>query len=420
MSREASPRRVYMDHAATTPVDPQVVEAMLPYFQRLYGNASSLHTFGQEAYEALEEARKKLANLIGAKPPEIAFTSGGTEADNLAIKGVALKKRETLKDQPGPHIITSTIEHPAVLETTRYLEGMGFKVKYLPVNREGTVDPNQLNEALTPNTFLITIMHANNEIGTIQPIEEIGKIAKEKRILFHVDAVQSTGKIPIDVNKLNVDLLTLSSHKIYGPKGVGALYVRRGTVLEPLLHGGGHERGLRSSTENIPGIVGFGKAAELAAERLEADGARLGGMKDHLLKGVLGGIEASYLTGHPTKRLPHNASLRFKGIEGEALVLSLDEKGIAASTGSACSSKKLEPSHVLIAIGLNEVEAHGSLRLTLGRGNSVEDADYVLTNLIEIVANLRKISPLWGKEIEIEKWRSKMAEEGRHSEEVEL
>jgi len=398
-----SRRRVYMDHAATTPVDPEVVEAIVPYFTEIYGNASSLHSFGREAHNAMEEARSRVAQLINAHPEEIIFTAGGTESDNIAIKGVAYANRSR-----GDHIITSTIEHPAVLETCRSLEKQGFKVSYIPVNKNGLIELESLQKAVTERTILITIMHANNETGTIEPIEEIAEIAGTKNIILHSDAVQSAGKIPIDVKEIGIDLLSISAHKIYGPKGIGALYIRKGTRLEPIIHGGGHERGLRSSTENIPGIVGLGKAAELAERRMSEDTLHLTNLRDQLIRSTLGDVEESYLNGHPTKRLPNNAHFRFTGIEGEALILNLDEKGIAASTGSACSSKKLLPSHVLMAIGLDEVQAHGSLRLTLGRENTKEDIEYVLQVVPETVKKLRAISPLWGRPIETERWKKEL------------
>jgi cysteine desulfurase len=406
-------KRIYLDHAATTPIDAKVLEEMLPYFGVNFGNASSLHSFGRAAYEAMERARERVAISIKAKKEEITFTAGGTESDNLAIKGIAYKHRELITDFEGPHIITSKIEHPAVLEPCKYLEGLGFKVKYLPVDKHGIIDLKKLESAISKGTFLITIMHANNEIGTIEPIKEIGKLAKEHGITFHTDAVQSFGKIPISVDEMNIDLLSISSHKIYGPKGVGALYIKKGIKLEALMHGGGHERGLRSSTENISGIVGFGKAAELATERLTKDSQYLTKLRDKIISKVLEIIPESYLNGHPTQRLPNNAHFRFTGIEGESLVLALDEKGIAASTGSACSSKKLEPSHILLAIGLNEVEAHGSLRLTLGRENTEEEIDYLLEVLPEVVGRLREISPLWEKKLELEKWKKKLEVHGR-------
>ncbi len=376
-----------MDHSATTAVDPAVREAMLPYLTEKYGNPSSLYSIGREARRAIEDARQKVADLIGAKKEEIIFTGSGTESDNLAIKGVAFRNRKK-----GDHIITSSIEHHAVLHTCKYLESQGFKVTYLPVSREGLVAPSDVEKAIIPQTILITIMHANNEIGTIQPIEEIGKIAKERNIPLHTDAVQTAGKIPVNVDSLNVSLLSMSAHKIYGPKGVGALYLRKGTFIEPQLHGGGHERNLRSSTENVPGIAGFGKACELAKEHLP-DEEKIAVLRDRLIRGILE-IKDSYLNGHTTKRLPNNANFRFSYIEGESMVLNLDMKGIYASTGSACSSTSLEPSHVLMAIGLKPEDAHGSLRLTLGRDNTQDDVDYVVSVLPEIVNKLRMISPL--------------------------
>src|SRR3990172_1651840 len=380
-------RLVYMDHSATTPVDPAVAEAMAPYFSEKFGNPSSLYTIGREARRAIEEARQKVADLIGAKKEEIIFTGSGTESDNLAIKGLAYKNRKK-----GDHIITSSIEHHAVLHTCKYLEAQGFRVTYLPVSNQGLVNPADVEKAITPKTILITIMHANNEIGTIQPIEGIGKIAGEKKIPFHTDAVQTAGKIQINVETLGVNLLSLSAHKIYGPKGVGALYLKKGSVVERLLHGGGHERNIRSGTENVPGIVGFGRAAELAKERLTEE-TGLSTLRDSLIKGILE-IKDSYLNGHPEERLPNNVNVRFSYIEGESMVLNLDMKGVAASTGSGCSSTSLEPSHVLLAIGLKPEDAHGSLRLTLGRGNTKEDVDYVVSVLPDIVNKLRMISPL--------------------------
>ncbi|MCG2736160.1 MAG: cysteine desulfurase NifS [Candidatus Methanoperedenaceae archaeon] len=380
-------RQIYMDHSSTTQVDAAVMEAMLPYFSEKFGNPSSLYSLGREARKAMEEARTKVADLIGAKKEEIIFTGSGTESNNLAIKGLAYRNRKK-----GDHIITSSIEHHAVLHTCKYLESQGFEVTYLPVSKEGLVNPADVEAAITPKTILITIMHANHEIGTIQPIEEIGKLAKEKNIPFHTDAAQSAGNIPLNVDNIGVSLLSLSAHKLYGPKGVGALYIRKGTGLEPLLHGGGHERDIRSGTENVPGIVGFGKAAQLAKERLP-EAAKITGLRDSLIKGVLE-IKDSFLNGHPVKRLPNNANIRFSFIEGESMILNLDMKGVAASTGSACSSKSLEPSHILLATGLKHEEAHGSLRFTLGHGNTQEDVDYVVSTLPEIVNKLRMISPL--------------------------
>jgi cysteine desulfurase len=381
---------IYLDHSATSPVDPEVFEAIKPYFTDSFGNASTLYSLGRDGRRAMESAREEVASIIGAETKEIIFTSGGTESDNIAIKGIAYK----LKNK-GNHIITSDIEHPAVDETCKYLEKNGFTVTYLPVYEDGIVKLSDLEEAITDKTILITIMHANNEIGTIQPIKEIGAVAKEKGIIFHTDAVQTVGKIPVDVNELNVDLLSLSSHKLYGPKGVGALYVRKGVRLEPIMHGGGHERGIRPGTENVPGVVGLGKACKIAKENLESDAQLLTRLRDRLIDTVLKQNEDSYLNGHRTKRLPNNANFRFTGIEGESLILHLDSKGIAASTGSACSSTKLEASHVLMAIGLKEVEAHGSLRISLGHENTEEDIDYTIIAIKEVVEKLRKMSPLW-------------------------
>ena len=381
---------IYMDHSATSPVDPEVFEAMKPYFVDNFGNASTLYSLGRDARKAMEAAREQVASLIGAKPEEVIFTSGGTESDNIAIKGTAYR----LKNK-GNHIITSAIEHPAVRETCKYLEKNGFEVTYLPVYEDGIVRVSDLEDAITDKTILITIMHANNEIGTIQPIAEIGKIARENKIYFHTDAVQTVGKIPVNVEEMNVDMLSLSAHKVYGPKGIGALYIKKGVRLEALIHGGGHEKGLRPGTENVSGIVGLGKACELAEKNLLDDAKYITNLRDKLIDGILDSVEQSYLDGHRTKRLPNNVNVRFTGIEGESLVLHLDSKGVAASTGSACSSKSLEPSHVLIALGLEHVEAHGSLRLTLGKENTEEEVDYVITAAKEVVETLRKLSPLW-------------------------
>ena len=381
--------KVYLDHAATTPVAREVLEAMIPFFSEKFGNASSLHAYGREARKALEESREKVAKLINAEPEEIIFTGSGTESDNLAIKGIAFLHRKG-------HIITSSIEHPAVLETCHYLQRKGFEVTFLPVDKYGLIDIDELEKAIREDTILISIMHASNEIGTIEPVEEIGKIASKNNIIFHTDAVQSVGKIEVDVKKLNVDLLSMSSHKIHGPKGVGALYIRKGIKIEPVLHGGGHERGLRSSTENVAGIVGFAKACEIAGNRMEKDAEKMTKLRDKIIKEVLK-IEETYLTGHPTKRLPNHASFYFRGIEGESLVLMLDSKGIATSTGSACSSKKLQPSHVLLATGVKPEDAHGSLRVTMGRENTEEEIEYFLDVLPQIVEDLRKISPMWHK-----------------------
>ena len=379
-----------MDHSATSPVDIEVFNAMKPYFVESYGNASTLYSLGREARRAMESSREKVASIIGANTDEIIFTSGGTESDNIAIKGIAYRLRRR-----GNHIITSNIEHPAVDETCKYLEKNGFEVTYLPVEKDGIVNSSDLEDAITDKTILITVMHANNEIGTIQPISEIGEIARENKIYFHTDAVQSVGKIPVNVEELNVDMLSLSAHKLYGPKGVGALYIKKGVRVEPIIHGGGHEKGIRPGTENVAGIVGLGKACEIAENNLEEEAQYLTSMRDELIKRVLSEIDESYLNGHPTKRLPNNINFRFTGIEGESLVLHLDSKNIASSTGSACSSKKLEASHVLMALGLKEVQAHGSLRLTLGKENKVEDIDYVVESIKNAVDTLRKMSPLW-------------------------
>jgi len=375
-----------MDHAATTPVAQEVLEAMKPYFTEKYGNASSIHDFGQEAKDALEDSRIKVAKLIGANPDEIIFTSGGTESDNMAIKGTVWASRDK------NHIITSRIEHHAVLHTCEFLEKQGFKVTYLPVDKYGLVKPAQVEKAIKKNTAMVSVMHANNEIGTIEPVAEIGKICRDAGVLFHTDAVQSFGKIPIDVKKMNIDLLSASAHKLYGPKGVGCLYVRKEVNIKPLIHGGEHEFGMRSGTENIAGIVGFAKACEIANKNMARWTEHETKLRDKLIEGCLK-IPGSRLNGHPEKRLPNNANFCFSDIEGESMVIHLSMKGIAASTGSACSSKSLKPSHVLTAIGLSPKNAHGSLRLTLGKDNTEHDIDYLLNVLPHIVKNLRRISP---------------------------
>lgn len=378
-----------MDHSATTPVAPEVLEAMLPYFSEKFGNASSLHSFGLEAKEALEESREKVAGLLAAQPEEIVFTSGGTESDNLALKGIARKNQKL-----GKHIITTGIEHPAILECCRNLEKEGFLVTYLPVTDEGLVDLATLESAIRPDTILISIMHANNEVGTIQPLEEIGRLAAEKDIYLHTDAVQSVGKIPTNVDSLGVDLLSLSAHKLYGPKGVGALYIRKGTKLESIIQGGGHERGLRPGTENIAGIVGLAKAAELSGETMNSEAERLADLRDRLAELVLGRVKDAWINGTMKRRLPGNLNFGFRYVEGESLLLFLDSRGINVSTGSACSSHKLEPSHVLLSLGLKPEECHGSLRVTLGRSNTVEEVDYVGQGIAEAVERFRGISAL--------------------------
>ena len=379
----------YLDHAATTPMRPEILDVMRTYFLERFGNPSSLHTYGLEARKAIEDAREQIAHSIGATPPEIVFTSGGTESDNMALRGV-LRNGSGESD----HIITSAIEHPAVLETCKFLEKLGHKVTYVSVDVDGRINPSEVEEAIQDNTRLISIMHANNEIGSIQPIAEVGAIAASHGIYVHTDAVQSVGKIPVDVATLNVDMLSISSHKIYGPKGVGCLYIRKGTKLKPLIFGGGHERGLRSGTENVPGIVGFGEAMRMAIEDF-ADNVRIQRLRDELIDAVLREIPYTRLNGGKERRLPNNANFSFSYIEGESLVLRLNAKGIAGSTGSACSSKKLEPSHVLLAIGLDPVDAHGSLRLTLGRETTEADIQYVNEVLPEIVDQLRQMSPLY-------------------------
>jgi cysteine desulfurase len=386
-------RRVYLDHSATTPVDPEVAELIMTYYTSKFGNPSSIHAYGREAKKGLEDARQQIATLIGAQPEEIVFTSGGTEADNMALIGAALANQKK-----GNHIITSAVEHHAILDTCKYLEKQGFKLTILPVDEDGLLSVEAVEKALTPETILVSIMHANNEVGTIQPIEEIGKLLQGKGIIFHVDAVQSLGKIPVNVNDLGVNLLTASSHKIYGPKGVGCLYIRKGTRIQSLVHGGSQERKRRSGTENLPGIVGFGKACELAGQRMEADSAMIADLRDRLMKGIFDKIDHVKLNGHPTKRVPTNLNVSFEFIEGESLLLSLDMKGIAGSSGSACTSGSLDPSHVLLSMGICHEIAHGSLRLTLGRENTVEDVDYVLEVLPEIVTRLRAMSPLYDRE----------------------
>jgi len=382
-------RRIYLDYAATTPTHPEVVKAMLPYFSEIFGNPSSIYSCGQEAKGAMEEARTKVAELIGAKDEEIVFTSGGTEADNFAIKGVAYANRDK-----GDHIITTAIEHHAVLETCHFLETQGFKVTYLPVDEYGVVDLDELRRALNRRTILISVMHANNEIGTIEPIAEIARLAKEAGVYFHTDAVQTVGHIPINVDELGVDLLSLSAHKLYGPKGVGALYIRKGTKMVSFMHGGEQERGRRASTQNVPGIVGLGKAAEIAREEMAEEAERLSRLRDKLAQGILARIEHSRLNGHPTKRLPNNVNVSISFAEGESMCLNLDLEGICCSTGSACSSSVTEPSHVLLALGLEPLEAHSSLRFSLGKWTTEEEIDQVLEILPRVVSKLRAMSPL--------------------------
>lgn len=383
-------KRIYLDHAATTPVRPEVIEAMLPYFKEKLGNPSTLYFYGREARDAIHAGREKVASVINADPSEIVFTSGGTESDNFAISGVAWANQEK-----GNHIITTSMEHHAVLNICKFLEKRGLEVTYLPVDNQGLVNPEDVKKAIRKETILISIMHANNEIGAIEPIEEIGKIAKEEGIYFHTDGVQTFGHIPVDVTKLNLDLFSVSAHKLYGPKGVGALYIRKGVKIAPFLYGGDQENKRRASTENVHGIVGFGKAAELAKDEMEEEIKRLIPLRDKLIKGILENIEYTRLNGHPQKRLPGNVNVSVEFAEGESILLQLDMMGVCASSGSACTSSILEPSHVLIAMGIPPEVAHGSLRLTLGRDNITEDIDYLLEVLPGIIERLRVMSPLY-------------------------
>lgn len=380
---------IYMDHNATTPMDPAVLDAMMPYLKERFGNpSSSTHEFGRIARRGVEEARSQVAQFIGAQPDEIIFTSGATEADNLAIKGIAWAYREK-----GHHIIACQIEHKAVLNSCKSLEQEGYKVTYLPVDKYGLVALDDIKNAVEDKTILITIMYANSEVGTLEPIAEIGKIAKEKGVLFHTDAVQTVGKIPVNVQDLNVDLLSMSGHKMYGPKGIGALYLKKGLKLNPLIHGGGHERGLRSGTENVPGIVGFGKACQIAQKELPEEMPRLRNLRERLVTGVMKNINHVQLNGHPEKRIPGNANFSFHFIEGEALILSL--KDFAVSSGSACTSGSLESSYVLRAMGIPEHIAHSSIRICLGRSNTAEQVDLLIKKLTESVIKLRELSPLY-------------------------
>ena len=384
---------MYLDNSATTKINKEVLDEMLPYLKDEFGNPSTLYSIGRESKKALDNARQQIANSINAKSDEIIFTSGGTESDNLAIKGIAFKLQNR-----GKHIITSEIEHPAVKQSLYFLETLDFKVTYLPVYENGIIKIEDLKNAITPETILITIMHGNNEIGTLQPIEEIGKIAHENNIVFHTDAVQTFGKVEIDVEKQNIDLLSLSSHKINGPKGVGAIYIKKGLRLVPIIHGGGQERGIRSGTENVAGIVGFGKAAELACSNLAEHEEKLSKVRDEIIEKVLDKIPESYLNGDETHRLPNVINFRFKAIEGESLILMLDAKGYQASTGSACSSKTLEASPVLTALGLDPVDVHGSLRISLAPDSDNFDIDDFVNVISESVETLRKMSPLWNQD----------------------
>ncbi len=376
---------IYLDHAATTPVRKEVLQAVSEAFE-IFGNPSSLHAAGAKAREAVEESRETLARALRCSPEEVVFTSGGTEANNLALKGLPEKG----------HVLVSSIEHPSVLEPAKSLAAAGFEVERIPVDRFGLVDPERVSEMIRKDTVLVSVMHANNEIGTVQPVEEIGKVCRDSGVLFHVDAVQTFGKIEVDPKRMNADLISVSSHKIYGPKGAGALFVREGVGLRPLLSGGGQERGLRSGTENVQGIVGFAKAAELAVAEMESESGRLERLRDRLISG-LSEIPDSFLNGHPKKRLPNNAHFCFRFVEGESVVLMLSEEGIMVSTASACSSRKLEPSHVLRAIGLRREEAHGSVRYTLGLGNTKDQIEKTIETTERVVEKLREISPFKGK-----------------------
>ena len=388
-------RRVYMDHAAGKPVDPRVVDTVLPYIKTVYGNASSLHTFGQEARKALEEARVKIAKLINAEKKEsIIFTSGATESNNTAIKGVANRNRDR-----GTKIVTSSVEHMSIVNPVKFLKTKGFETSFLPVDKYGSVDLESLEKELAVKTVLVSIVYANGEIGTVEPIREISEIVHSKNAILHVDGTAACGQVPIDVNSEGIDLLTISSNDMYGPRGVGALYIKEGIRIEPLLHGGGQERGLRSGTENLASIIGFAKAAEIAKEEMLTESGRLTKLRDRLIDGLLKPIPYSFLNGHPIRRLPDNVSVRYSFIEGESMLLSLDLKGVAASSGSACTAKTLEPSHVLLAIGLKHEEAHGSLMFTLGRQNTEEEVDYVKGLMPGIVKRLRAMSPLTPKEL---------------------
>ena len=384
---------IYMDYHATTPVDPRVLEAMLPCFKENFGNAASRnHPFGWQAEKAVENARAQIAHLIHADPKEIVFTSGATESNNIALKGAAEMYREK-----GNHIVTQVTEHKAVLDTAKYLEKHGIQVTYLPVDQYGLIDLNELGRTMTDQTILISIMAANNEIGTLQPLEEIGKMAKEKGVLFHVDAAQAVGKIPMDVEKMGIDILSFSAHKMYGPKGVGALYIRKKNPrvrLAPVIHGGGHERGVRSGTLNVPGIVGFGKACEIAQKELSEESAKILRLRNKLHEIITSELDEVYLNGHPEKRLPGNLNLSFAYVEGESLLMGINED-IAVSSGSACTSATLEPSYVLKSLGVGEDLAHTSIRFGLGRFNTEEEVDYVAKRTIEVVKRLREMSPLY-------------------------
>jgi len=383
-------RTIYLDHAATTPVRPEVRSEMMIYMSDLFGNASSLYGLGQTSKKAIDAAREQVAGLIGAKPEEIYFTSGGSESDNWAVKGVFFAQQKK-----GRHVITSAIEHHAVLESCKQLEKMGGELTVLPVDSAGMVDPDDVKKAIRPNTVLISVMHANNEIGTVQPIAEIGKIAKEAEVTFHVDTVQSVGHYPVDVQAMNCDLLAISAHKLYGPKGVGAAYIRKGTKIRPMILGGGQERKRRAGTENVAGIAGLAKAAELAGAELDESMERESALRDKLREAIEENIPDVRLNGHPTQRLANNLNMSFAGVEGEAILLRLDREGVCASTGSACTTGSLEPSHVLMALGLSHEQTHGSIRFTMGNSNNAAHMDYVAKVMAKIVGQLRDMSPTY-------------------------
>ena len=382
-------RTVYLDHAATTPPLPEVVEAMKPYLAERFGNPSALYALGRESRRALEESRGKVASLIGAMPDEIIFTSGGTESDNMALLGVLLAGEGN-----GGHIVTTAVEHHAILETVRFLERRGYRATVVGVDSTGMVDPDDIRKAIRAETVLVSVMHANNEVGTVEPLRRVADVCREAGVYLHSDTVQTVGNIPIDVDELGVDMLSMSGHKLYGPKGAGAIYVRRGTRVSGIIHGGEQERGMRAGTENIAGIVGLAAAAVAAARGMEGRGERIAGLRNHLVDGILSSVEGVVLNGHPEVRLPNNAHLGIERIEGEAVCLHLDAAGICASTGSACTSEELEPSHVLLAMGIAPLKAHGSVRFTLGRGTTLEEIEYVLQELPPIVERLRAMSPL--------------------------
>jgi cysteine desulfurase len=381
---------IYLDHASTTPADPEVVAAMAPWHTEEFGNPSTVYSLGLTAAQAVGEARESIAQTLGAEAEEIYFTSGGTESDDWAILGTA-----EAQQNKGRHLVTSTIEHHAILESMEYLEKHGYEITRVPVSSGGLVDPDDVRKALRPDTILVSIMHANNEVGTVEPIAEIGKITREAGVLFHTDAVQSAGKLPLDVNELGVDMLSVSGHKLYGPKGVGLMYLRKRTRISPLLHGGGQERGRRAGTTNVPGIIGMAKAFELARARMSDDAAREAALRDRLWEGLSANIEAISLNGDMTHRLPNNLNVRLEGIEGESMILMLDMEGICVSSGSACTTGSLEPSHVLLGMGIPAEKAHGSLRVTLGRSTTEENIDFFIKVFPPIVARLREMSPVW-------------------------